>query len=259
MGLQEGLLDFDFQIGWQAVQVSHWRSRDQVRLEDHAEIVFLDHALGDHAHEFRVFFVVPPVRGGVHSALIQGHHGIHMAAGVNHFAEIVVWVDAHFVQGETWHHVARCGVGVDQTEVFALQVFDLVVGRVGFHIHHCVVTAHATFGCFGDKGGDVGTGHAGTGVSGRAVVTNVNLTGTLAFNHGSVVSGHTQGHFHACFFGQVFQKVFVTVGHHGGVFSGDNGEHQLFGSGGLGLSARGEHCSSNGDQVATVQHGKSFK
>jgi hypothetical protein len=97
------------------------------------------------------------------------------------------------------------------------------------------------------------------GVSGRAVITNVDLTCTLAFDHGSVVSGYAQGHFHACFFGKVFQKVFVTVGHHGGVFSGDDGEHQLFRRGGLGLSARGEHGSSNGDQVATVQHGKSFR
>ena len=141
--------------------------------------------------QFGVVLVVPPVSGYIHGTLAQGHHGVDVAAGVNHFAEKLIGVDLHAVQSKAGNVVARCGVGIDQTNIFALEVSNGFVRRIGLDIENRVVTFDATFGNFNGKRACLDTDHAGAGIRGWAVESDMNLLGALAFDHRGVVTGNT--------------------------------------------------------------------
>ena len=82
-----------------------------------------------HAQEVRFLLVVPPVERRVAGALLHGDHRVLVAAGIDDLAEELVGIDAHLVHGKARHVVAGGRVRVDEAQVLALEVLDLLVGR----------------------------------------------------------------------------------------------------------------------------------
>ena len=184
-----------------------------------------------------------------------------MATAVDHLAEEFLRLDAHFVHGVTGNVVARGGIGVDQGNVFAFEVFDLLVRRISLHVKHGVVAFDAALVHFDGKGGDLDADHTGAGIRSRAVVSHMDLLSTLAFDHGGVVASDAQLDRHADFARQVGDEVTVALGDHGSVFIRNAGKHQLrvFGFPVLGLG--GGHQGAGGgecEEYAAIEHENSF-
>ena len=166
--LEHRRLDLRLQVGRQLGEVSHRRVDDLVRLENDPEVGSLRHALAVHAQQVGLGLVVPPVERRIAGALGDRDHRILVAAGIDDLGEELVRIDAHLVHGKARHVVAGGRVGIDQAEVLALQVFELLERRVLLHVEHRVVALGAVGADFDRERLDLDAGDVGARVGRRA-------------------------------------------------------------------------------------------
>ncbi len=160
-----------------------------------------------------------------------------MAARVEHLGEELLRIDAHLVEHEPRHVVARGRVGIDEAEVLALQVLDLLVGAVLLHVEDRVIALGAVGAHLDGEGFRLDARQQGAGEGCRAVHADMDVAGALAFDEGRVVIGDAQGDLGAEFLRQVGDEGTVTVGDAGGVLGRDHGEDEF---GILGLPVLGQ-------------------
>ena len=82
--------------------------------------------------------------------------------------------------------------GIDEAEVLALEILDLLIGRVLLHIEDRVVALGAVEIGLDGEGVDLGAGHQRAGEGGRAVHADMDVAGALAFDQGGIVVGDAQ-------------------------------------------------------------------
>ena len=203
------------------------RIHDQVGFEDDPVIAVFGHALAVHAHQHGFLLVIPPVGSDIDRALTKRDHRIFMAAGIDQLSEEGVGIDAHLVERETRHIVARCRIGIDQTDVLALQIFDLLVGRIFLHIEYRIIALGAVQIDLHGNRLDLGAVHIGAGIGGWSVESQMDLAGLLAFDHGGIILCNAQGHFGAELFGEIGNEGAITLVHARSIFIGDGGKNDF--------------------------------
>ena len=106
-------------------------------------------------------------------------------------------IDRHLVHHEARHVVARGRIRIDQAEVLALEILDVLVARLGLHIEHRMVALGAVVVHFDGERLDLGADHIGAGVGRRTVHRDMDVAGALAFDHRGIVVGDPQRHLGA--------------------------------------------------------------